>query len=258
MSLCAFDELARDYDANFTASALGRALREIVWSRLERTFGSCGTVLELGCGTGEDAVWLAGRGVRVLASDVSARMIQIARRKAESAGCADRIEFRCVPMQDLRGGLEHRSFDGVLSDFGAINCVRDLASLVADVSALVRPGGRLLWVVMGRYVPWEWIWYLSRGEWTKAWRRTSCQGVPWRGVTVYYPTPAAVIRQLRPAFRIDRLTPLGLALPPSYAGAWLDRSGVALALLKALETVGRRSSALAWLSDHYIIEATRS
>lgn len=257
MSASAFDGLAGDYDEKFTTSSLGRALREIVWHRLEETFASCRTVLELGCGTGEDAIWLARRGVDVLASDASPRMIHIARAKAESAGCADRIEFRCAPMQQLLGQLENRAFDAVFSDFGAINCVRDLSSLAAELAAVVRPGGRLLWVVMGRYVPWEWVWYLSRGEWRKAWRRTSADGVSWRGTTVFYPTPTAVTRHLRPSFQVDRLTPLGLALPPSYAGAWLDRSAAGLALLKMFEAMGRCSSTLAWISDHYIIEATR-
>lgn len=257
MSSFAFDPLAGGYDASFTASAVGRALRGIVWARLQETFGSCRTVLELGCGTGEDAIWLARQGVEVLAADASAGMIQVARGKAASAGCADRIEFRCALMENLSVELDGRSFDGVLSDFGAVNCVRDLSALAAGVSALVRPGGRLLWVIMGRYVPWEWLWYLAHGEWRQAWRRTRHGGVSWRGIRVFYPTPREAVGHLRPWYRIDRLTPLGLALPPSYAAAWLERSATALAMLEALEALGRRWGALAWLSDHYVIEATR-
>lgn len=258
MNVSAFDELARDYDAKFTESPVGRALREVVWGRLRKAFCPCRTVLELGCGTGEDAIWLARRGFMVLASDASASMIEIARGKAEAAGCADRIEFRCFPMEKARTELADRSFDGVLSDFGAVNCVGDLPSLAAEVSALVRPGGRLLWVVMGKYVPWEWAWHLARGEWTRAWRRVRSDGVSWRGIKVRYPTPGEVTRGLGPAFRVNRLTPLGLTLPPSYAAAWVDRSAAALAVLEALEALARCSSLLAWLSDHYIIEATRS
>lgn len=257
MNVSAFDELARDYDVKFTGSPVGRALRAVVWARLQEALRPCRTVLELGCGTGEDAIWLASRGLNVLASDASAGMIEIARGKAEAAGCADRIEFRCFPMEQARVELADRGFDAVLSDFGAVNCVRDLASLAAEVSALVRPGGRLLWVIMGKYVPWEWAWYLARGEWARAWRRARAGGVSWRGIQVVYPTPAEVIRALRPSFRVTRLTPLGLALPPSYAAAWVDRSPAALALLGAVEAACRRASTLAWLSDHYIVEATR-
>lgn len=257
MNVSAFDELASDYDVRFTGSAVGRALRNIVWARLEEAFRPCRTVLELGCGTGEDAIWLARRGFTVLASDASASMIEVARLKAEAAGCAERIEFRCFPMERVRAELGTRSFDAVLSDFGAINCVRDLSSLVTQVSALVRPGGRLLWVLMGKHVPWEWAWHLSRGEWARAWRRTRPGGVSWRGISVSYPTPAEMIRQLHPVFQVSRLTPLGLALPPSYAAGWLDRSPLALAMLGRLEAAGRRASFLARLADHYVVEATR-
>ena len=50
---------------------------------------------------------------------------------------------------------------------------------------------------------------------------------------------------------------LEVALPPSYAAGWLDRSPRALALLGRLEKLAQRSSALASLADHFIVEATR-
>lgn len=255
--LTAFDSMAAEYDGTFTRSAVGRALREIVWYRLEQSFASCRTVLELGCGTGEDARWLARRGVRVLATDASNQMIRIAREKADSSGCAHRIEFRCVPMEAIGSTLVEHSFDGVLSNFGAVNCARDLPALAASMAALLPRNGKLLWVVMGRYVPWEWVWYLLHGEWARAWRRMKPGGVLWRGLTVSYPSPATIARCLKPAFRIDRVTPLGLILPPTYAAPWLDRSPRSLAALTRLEALARRASTLAWLSDHYIVEATR-
>lgn len=256
-SVAGFDGLAADYDATFTCSAAGRALRAIVRERMESGFASCQTVLELGCGTGEDAIWLAGRGVHVLATDASPVMIDVSRRKGRAARCADRIEFGCIPMQAVGAALAGRFFDGVLSNFGAINCVQDLPALVAAVASIVRPGGKLLWVLMGRHVPWEWIWYASRAEWTKAVRRMRPGGVCWRGLTISYPAPAIMGRCLGPWFQVDRVTPLGLFLPPTYAAEWLEQSPRLLAALSRLEALARRSSALANFSDHYIVEATR-
>ena len=66
-----FDALAADYDRSFTASAIGQRMRAAVWRRLDTAFAPGERVLELNCGTGEDAVHLAERGVRVLATDVS-------------------------------------------------------------------------------------------------------------------------------------------------------------------------------------------
>ena len=138
----AFDDLAVVYDADFTDTIVGRALRDTVWSHLDDTFGPSDRVLELGCGTGEDAVRLAARGIRVVATDASGAMIEMARRKALGRGCAGAIEFHCVDMENLLSFLGTEKFDGVLSNFGALNCVRDLRALTESVAARVVPGDR--------------------------------------------------------------------------------------------------------------------
>jgi SAM-dependent methyltransferase len=253
----AFDDMAGTYDATFTDTAVGRALREIVWSRLEQVFRPSQRILELGCGTGEDAVQLASRGVRVVATDSSSQMIRVARRKALIGNCQERIEFRCLAMEDLGSLGDGDVFDGVLSNFGAVNCVQDLQGLVADVAERLAPGAPLLWVVMGRHAPWEWLWYLMRGRWRKAWRRLRPGGSEWRDLIISYPTPAKMRSLLLPHFRVTRLAPLGVALPPSYASAWLDRSPVAAKALTRLERWAQGSSLLASCSDHFIVEAVR-
>jgi SAM-dependent methyltransferase len=262
----AFDELASEYDTAFTESAIGKALRVIVWSRLEHAFTAPTRVLELGCGTGEDALCLARRGVEVVAVDASSRMIQIAQQKAHETNRHNgdsgkrpvaHLEFHCLSMERLGPTLDGQPFDGVLSNFGAINCVADLPALIADVAGRLRPGAPLVWVVMGRHVPWEWLWYLARGQWNKAWRRLNRGGVSWRGMNIRYPTPTELVAALRAHFAIRRIAPLGVALPPSYAGEWLERRPRLLKMLTRLEHLAQRCSALASVSDHYIVEATR-
>jgi ubiquinone/menaquinone biosynthesis C-methylase UbiE len=254
---CAFDDMAAGYDATFTNTKVGRALREIVWSRFEQVFRPSQRILELGCGTGEDAVRLAGSGVRVVATDPSSQMIQMAHRKTLMANCQERIEFRRVAMDDIASFADGEVFDGVLSNFGAVNCAQNLQTLIADVADRLSPGAPLLWVVMGRHAPWEWFWYLMRGQWRKAWRRLRPGGTQWRGMTISYPTPARMRSLLLPYFNVTRLAPLGVALPPSYAAAWLDRSPLALSVLTRLERWAQGSSMLASWSDHFIVEAVR-
>ncbi|MCS7312507.1 MAG: methyltransferase domain-containing protein [Acidobacteria bacterium] len=88
-----FDTVATVYDAQFTDRPLGRRLRAFVWECLERVFQPGDRVIDLGCGTGEDAVWLARRGISVTAVDASATILDVARQKAEAAGVADHIKF---------------------------------------------------------------------------------------------------------------------------------------------------------------------
>lgn len=259
MSTAAFDPLARQYDTDFTETAVGRALREMVWSRVADRFGASRRILELGCGTGVDALHLARMGIKVTAIDASAGMIEVAREKiSRLAGPGiEPVEFHRVPMEGIASCLQARSFDGVFSNFGAINCLSDLPSMAASLAGLLTPGAPLIWVIMGRRVPWEWLWYLARGDTRKALRRFQKNGVEWRGLRIFYPTPAEAIAAIEPYFAVRRVSPLGFVLPPSYAAAWLNRSPRALAVLRRLELLAQRSTALAAWSDHYILEANR-
>lgn len=254
MHAAAFDQLAADYDAAFVATPLGRLLRETVWTRLDALMRPARRILDLGCGTGEDALRLASGGKSVLAIDASVGMIRVAQEKARVRGLGAQVQFACLPIErisELPG-----SFDGVMSNFGAMNCVPDLESFVPALATKVDGGGRLLWVLMGPYVLWEWGWFLLRADPRRAWRRL---GAPthWRGLRVDYPTPQRVRSLLKPFFRVDGVRPLGVALPPSYAAGWLNRSPRMLRALGRIEQLAQGSAWLAACADHYIIEATR-
>src|SRR4029453_10976804 len=140
MAASPFDELAAGYDREFTRSACGEVLRSLVHERLPRVFGGRRRILELGCGTGEDAVHLARTGHRVYAVDASAEMIRLARAKAEAAGVAGSIQFQVLPVESLDSLPQAARFDGVFSNFGVINCVADVPRLARSLAARLEPG----------------------------------------------------------------------------------------------------------------------
>ncbi len=190
----AFDVLAADYDARFTASLIGQRLRQTVWRRLEARFSPGSRVLDVNCGTGEDAVFLGRLGVRVLATDLSEPMVELARRKVAAAGLDDRVEVRHLALEHL-DRLEEPPFDGILSNFGGLNCVTDLTLVLRSFADRLRPGAFAVLCVMGPLVPWEWFWYLTRGRPGIAFRRLRPGGAPWRGITVRYPTIGTLRRR---------------------------------------------------------------
>jgi SAM-dependent methyltransferase len=248
-----FDQLAGDYDRSFTRSACGATLRAMVWERLPVVFGTRRHILELGCGTGEDAIRLARSGHRVFAIDVSPEMIRIARLKAIAAGVAERIEFQVMPIESLHTLPQELRFDGVFSNFGAINCVADVPRLAVSLSARLTACAPLMFIVMGRRVPWEWAWYLVQGDRERAFRRLRKAGTEWRGLNIHYPTPRELVRSLAPSFETSRCASLGFALPPSYAAAWLDDAPHTLATLTVIERATSRFTA--GLADHFMLEA---
>jgi len=251
-----FDDLAAGYDDVFSHSAIGSLLRRPLQRRLRAAFAAGDRVLELGCGTGEDAVNLARHGVRVLATDASPAMVAAARRKVEDAGLRDLVEVRRLALEELTR-LGEPPFDGAFSSFGGFNCVRDPRGPARDLAALLRPGARLLLCVMGPLVPWEWGWFLLRGKPGKAFRRLRPGGAAWRGLVIRYPSIGAMKRAFDPEFRVRRTAALGVLLPPSYAGSWAARHPRLLSRLDRWERRWETLPPLPWLADHYLLELER-
>ena len=271
-----FDGMAEGYDDSFTHSALGQLLREAVWARLDAAFAPGERVLELSCGTGEDAIHLARRGVRVLATDVSAGMLAVAQAKVAHAGLTDLVTVQHLDIASLSTqhsalstlprarrtqhsalSTQHSPFDGAFSNFGGLNCVADQAGVAAGLARRLRPGARALLCVMGPLVPWEWAWYGGRGELGRAVRRLRPGGVAWRGLRISYPSIGTLRSAYAPWFRCRRVSAVGALLPPSYAELWARARP---RLLWALHRIERRFEAtppLPWLADHYLIELER-
>ncbi|RDH75827.1 class I SAM-dependent methyltransferase [Mycolicibacterium moriokaense] len=132
--------------------------RERVWSgRVNVQFADVvadlapGRALDLGCGEGADAVWLAERGWNVVAVDISDTALGRARQAARSRGVADRIEFVAL---DLSEGFPDGSFDLVSSQFLHSTVRLDREAILANAIRAVRPGGVLVIVDHGSAPPW--------------------------------------------------------------------------------------------------------
>jgi SAM-dependent methyltransferase len=262
-----FDTLAADYDRSFTHSRIGAQMRQAVLSRLKVCFQPDDHILELNCGTGEDALYLAQNGVQVLATDASAAMAQQAQLKVEQAGFAERVTVRPLAIEEIVGlaqspqaasALPGLPFDGALSNFGGLNCVEDLAAVGVGLASCLRPGAIAIVNLMGPVCLWEWGWYLRKGQPGKAFRRLRRNGVAWHGLTIRYPSIRAARCAFAPHFRLRRVAAIGALLPPTYAEAWAERHPRLLAHLDAWERRLETRWPLPLLADHYLLEFERA
>ncbi len=258
-----FDKMAPDYDLEFTNSLLGRIYRNIVWERMDGLFTGKRNILELGCGTGEDSLYLARQGHRVTAIDASEEMIEQARIKIEQAGLKHRVELRVMDIEkmnlsDLSAEFnrvnKNSIFDGVTANFGVLNCVDDITAIAAFLHKCLAAGSPALFSIMGPAVPWEWLWYLLKGQPAKGFRRLRKNGVYWRGITVRYPGIRKTRRSMAPFFRTLRISALGCFLPPSYAKNWAKKHPAMINVLHRMEQRCSSFYLAAQLADHFILE----
>jgi SAM-dependent methyltransferase len=117
-------------------------------------FGTGQHVLDIGCGTGTDALVLAQHGIRVLGLDGAPAMIAELHRKVGATGLRNRIEGRILALDDL-ARLEG-AFDGAYSSFASLSTV-ELEPFAAQAARLLRPRARMVLHLLNRFSVWEWL-----------------------------------------------------------------------------------------------------
>ena len=137
----AYDAVAADYDRKLEPAGW---IRRALWRHFDRVFGPGDRILDIGCGTGTDAIHLARNHVRVTAVDASAEMLARLRAKLarESPRLQGNIDVQCGNVDDVGRALVG-PFDGIISSFAALNTV-DLSTFALHAARLLRRGGRFV------------------------------------------------------------------------------------------------------------------
>lgn len=127
---------------------IGRAQREFVL--LEESGEITGAVLDAGCGTGDNALYLAGRGHEVWGVDSAPAAIATARKKAEERGLA--VSFLVMDTQKL--DEIGRTFDTVI-DSGLFHTLSDAERpvFVRNLSVVLEPGGHYFMLAFSELEP---------------------------------------------------------------------------------------------------------
>jgi SAM-dependent methyltransferase len=110
-----------------------------------------GRALDLGCGEGADAVWLAEHGWHVLAVDISDTALQRAAADALTRGLTDRITFA---QHDLSESFPDGTFDLVSAQFLHSKLPLDRTGILQRAAGALRPGGTVVIVDHAGPPPW--------------------------------------------------------------------------------------------------------
>ncbi|MFF4469891.1 class I SAM-dependent methyltransferase [Streptomyces sp. NPDC001599] len=111
-----------------------------------------GTALDLGCGEGGDAVWLAAQGWRVTGVDIAATALERAAVHAAEAGVGDRVAWQ---RHELGESFPEGTFDLVSAHYLQSPVALDQRGVLRRAAAAVAPGGTLLLVLHAGWPSWQ-------------------------------------------------------------------------------------------------------
>ena len=253
----AFDSVAADYDGTRGNNDQIQDMRRDMWRSLDAEFPESGRLIDLGCGTGLDAIRMAQRGHLVTAADWSLRMVQRTRARAEHEKVTERVRSIALGAHELHRLDEAGRYDGVYSNLGPLNCVPDLGEVSRECARLLKPGGRLVFTVIGRICPWEIVHYLRRGRWGRAAVRFARGVVPVgmnnRTIWTRYYGPREFYRGFKADFRLEHYRGMCVFSPPPYL-AWVrERHPELYGRLRRLDGRTSRWPLLRSMGDHFLI-----
>ncbi|MBK9123237.1 MAG: class I SAM-dependent methyltransferase [Chloroflexi bacterium] len=249
-----FDRLARNYDSEFTERPIARILRARTHERTAAQLALGMRALDIGCGTGIDAAWMAERGAAVTAVDGSAAMLEVARSRVGERGS---VTFAQVDLNALIPLVAPGPYDIALANFGALNAASDLGVVAAWLAERVRPGGWVGMAVMSRFCAWETLWQAVHLRPRAAARRWGGRAV-FGSMTVFYPSQRVLVRAMAPAFRLERRAGLGVFLPPSEMFGVVEARPRLFERLLRWDDAAWRRGRFAWAADHLWLEFRRT
>ena len=211
-------------------------------------------MLEINCGTGADALWLAKKAATVLATDISQGMIDVAKNKTYT----NAVDFRQLPAQNI-SALAPNRYNIIFSNFGGLNCLNneELQKFKNGCEQVQKSSDQLAFVIMGTNCKWETFFFRYKNDRIKASRRRNKDGVeaiingnPFK---TYYYSPDDMKLLFKENYNYISAKPVGLFVPPSYLESYFIKRKGLFGFLKLLDKLFGNFAFLSNYADHYLI-----
>lgn len=253
----AFSKQSAVFDKEYSNNTIIQYKRKRVREHFLQLLAPNSSILELNCGTGEDALFFAQQGHHVHATDVSERMLSKLAAKLASSAYADKITTEACSFNQL-DALENKGpFDAIFSNFGGLNCASNLQCVLASFSTLLKPGGHVTLVIIPKFCLWESLLFF-KGQFKTATRRffsskgrkAHIEGVHFK---CWYYNPRFVINCLKEEFELQKLEGLCTIVPPSYMEGFPEKHPKLYRYLVKKEEALKASWPWRSIGDYFII-----
>jgi ubiquinone/menaquinone biosynthesis C-methylase UbiE len=218
----AFDSAAEEYDFTISQNFINRWIRQRSIQELLKLTNPEDTLLEIGCGTGAEAVAISRDVSKIVATDISERMIQILEKKVRAKKLRDRIipfNVRASDISNVSSILGDKKIRIAYSFNGALNCEPALEHFPSELSKVMQEGGFFICSIRNTLCLSEAVLHALAFQFSRmAPRRKQpiMVSVGGKDIPSTYYSPSEFIRLFSPQFEIRRLIGLPAILPPAY------------------------------------------
>jgi ubiquinone/menaquinone biosynthesis C-methylase UbiE len=153
----AFSKQSVLFDGIYSGDTIIQYKRDRVRAHVKRFLQPASHILELNAGTGEDAIFFAGEGHTIHATDISTGMQEILQKKVFSKGLADRITNETCSFTSLENLVSKGPYDHIFSNFAGLNCTDELDKVLSSLSPLLTKNGIVTLVILPKFCLWEFL-----------------------------------------------------------------------------------------------------
>jgi SAM-dependent methyltransferase len=218
----AFDSASGEYDFTISHNFVNTWIRRRSIDVLSRHIKSTDLTLEIGCGTGAEAIGISRKVAKLVAVDVAPRMIELVSAKAHALNLRDRL----VPLRlaaseifKLKDTVGELHFDSAYSLNGALNCEPRLADFVSQLHELLKPGGVFVCSIRNTLCLAEAVTHAAFLQFNRMNPRKHqpiMVSVGGRDIPSTYYSAGTFARAFEPCFHTEEVIALPALVPPAY------------------------------------------
>ncbi len=239
----AFDSASEEYDYTIRHNYINTWIRKHSIRELVNVTRQSDVLLEIGCGTGAEAIQISKHVRGIVATDLSDRMLQTLKRKVLARKLDHKIvglRLRASEISEVADHLPNGKARVAYSFNGALNCEPELPRVPEQLSKIIDEDGYFVCSVRNILCLSEILSHSLVFQFNKMTARKEqpiMVSVGGMDIPCYYYSPRTFVQFFRPYFRVRKMVGLPAFLPPAYLSDYFVRTGRFGSYLEKLELV---------------------
>ncbi len=237
----AFDSASEEYDFTISHNYINTWIRRRSIRELLNLSKAEDTLIEVGSGTGAEALELSKHVSMIIATDISQRMIEILTKKVQAKKLSKKIlplKISAADISKVGDLVDCANFRVAYSFNGALNCEPELKRFVEGLSSVLIPRGYFVCSIRNSFCLSEALSHAAVLQFDKmAPRKKQPVMVSVGGMDIpafYYP-PVTFAKFFSPRFKLKKMIGLPAFLPPAYLSDYCVKFKNIASLLERME-----------------------